>query len=34
MAPPTKRQTIFDEMERVTKKANFPGAGSYGKIEV
>jgi hypothetical protein len=34
ITPPAPRQTIFDEIEHNTKRANFPGAGAYGKVEV
>ena len=34
IAPPAKRLTIFDELEHASKKLNFPGAGTYGKVEV
>lgn len=32
LVSPTRRKTIFDEMEHQLKKANYPAAGNYDKI--
>lgn len=32
LANPSRRKTIFDEMEQQVKKANYPAAGLYDKV--